>query len=264
MSTFQAYLPEKKSNFVGRNDYINRIDQNFNEHTFLIIKAFGGTGKSSLALEFAHRSNYVCRWFDSDSLAKLDLDYRGFAEELGVEDTINQNIHQVIHQVNAKLSDFKSSIYFIFDNLEDYGYLKIFTERLPINIKVIITTRNELGFGNRENSNIDLEPFNIDEARDYIKINLGEKVSDEHMNKILDITKSTENQVLPIKIEMIVSYIKENEGANIETQLNNLIKNDYANKKIEEVLLHDIKFGFPEAFEILHYCSMLNPDFIDN
>ena len=246
--TFPTYLPERKSSFVGRNDYINKIDQNFNEQTFLIIKAFGGTVKSSLALEFAHRCNNVCRWFDSDSLAKLEMDYRGFAEELGVEDTINQNIHQVVYLVNAKLSDFKSSVYFIFDNLEDYGHLKIFTEKLPPNIKVIITTRNELGFGKRENLNIDLEPFNIDEARDYIKINLGEKVSDEHIEKILDITKSTENQVLPIKIEKVVSYFTYFESRNVETLLQNLIRNDYANNKVEFVLLHDLKINSPEAF----------------
>ena len=107
MYNFQVYLPEKKFDFVGREAYLKDIDLNLEKSQILTIVAFAGTGKSTLALEYAYAVNenhkYQPKWFSSDSNDKLEIEYKNFALELNIV-TSNQKIEDIIKLLNLKLN----------------------------------------------------------------------------------------------------------------------------------------------------------------
>ena len=55
MASFENEFPTKKKIFVGREGYLSKITELFESKPIVAISAFGGTGKSTLALEYCHR-----------------------------------------------------------------------------------------------------------------------------------------------------------------------------------------------------------------
>ena len=132
---------------------------------------------------------------------------------------------------------------------------------MPKNVKVLITTRNQI----REDriKMVELDPFSLDEAIEYINLNLKERdLNEDRINKIIDMVKTSANEILPIKIERIICHLDVYFTIDIDESINKINQANYHNNKVEDVLFFNIKIDSPEAFMILQYCSLLNPDFI--
>jgi tetratricopeptide (TPR) repeat protein len=74
--------------------------------------------------------------------------------------------------------------------------------------------------------------------------------------------KTSANEILPIKIERIICHLDVYFTIDIDESINKINQANYHNNKVEDVLFFNIKIDSPEAFMILQYCSLLNPDFI--
>ena len=114
---FPTYLPDRPYKFVGREDYIMVISQIFNSTKMVAISAFGGTGKSTLTLEYSHRllennKNSYIRWFNSGSRLKFELDLRHFAQELDVN-TDEVDMNDIKWDLYKQLKEFQSDILFV-------------------------------------------------------------------------------------------------------------------------------------------------------
>lgn len=267
MTNFPKYLPERRLDFVSRDNDLQKINELLKENQTVAISAFGGTGKSTLALEYYHRileknENFHVRWLNADSLSKFDLDYREFAKSLNIA-TNAANIKDIKIQFDLKLTEFGEDIHLVLDNMENYQeLLKTYLNNLPKNVKLLLTTRDDLRF-HQEIKKIDLQPFNIAEAKAYVELNLKTKITDEQQIKIVDIAKANTNEILPLKIELVVAYIKEYiRKFDIDKLLSNLTNAGYHNDKVEHMLFHKVTQDFPDAFRLLQYSSFLDPDFM--
>lgn len=271
MTKFPTYYPtsklnkqEKPINFIYRLNYLKKIDDLFKKSQIVSLSNFGGVGKTTLALEFCKnqttkdKASYI-RWFDSKH---FKTEYKQFAQLLEIE--INDKDDQyIIDNINKKLKQYTKNIYFIFDNLEKFDLINDCIKCLPKNVKILITTRNQ-STSNQINqiSKINVEPFNLSESVDYIKNNLKITFNDYIISTILEIAKSSENCILPIKLEKIVSYINSYCVREIENLLNMLLKNHYIGDEIEVTLFLQLKLDEDGSLEMLQYFSFLNPDFI--
>ena len=260
---FPSYLPEIRNDFVGRENELENLDFHFKNNQIVALSAFAGTGKSTLALEYSYRAkkkeNILVRWFNADSIEKFEVDYKNFADLIDIK-VAKKNINYIIQKLNFQLEVSGLKTLFVFDNLEEMSYVKSFLNGLPLNVKILITTRNQL-YDNLLVT-LNLEPFDLNEAQTYVNKNLKDRIDAKQMNRIIQMSKSNTNQVLPIKIERVIFYIKENFISNIDTLLDNIQFYDYHNNRVEFMLLFEIRIQYPEAFLILQYCSFLNPDFI--
>ena len=260
MASFTSNLPARLNDFVGRENYINKIGHIFINNQIIAITSFGGTGKSALAFEYAHRvsNKYITRVFNCDTKENFKTDLEDL---LDLKDSTNKDINDLIKLFSKKLKESKENILFIYQNLDKYDDLKfLFMDELPSNLKILITTRNQIN--DDKISKIYLEPFNIGDAREYLNKSLNNRLTNAQIEKILEISKSTENEILPVKIQLIVSYFKTYQEKSIDEALNDIIGANYHNNKIEYSLFVNLQVENPDAFLVLQYCSFLDLDLI--
>ena len=268
MNDFVNNLPDRQMDFISREVYLQKIHELFYSNQFLSISAFGGTGKSALALEFFYRyfpnlDNLHVRWFNSNSLKKFEMDYREFAQSLKI-DTDKKDINTIKIEVNNILNEISSkNVFFFLDNVENFSDInKNYFNNFNKNIRVLITSRNDFRDFPKI-AKINLEPFNLDEAKLFIHKSLSDSVNKVQTCKILEITKTKDNDILPLKLKFVVAYIVEFiKKKDINSILNSIINADYHSDKVYFTLFHLIQIEHPFAFKILHYCSLLDADFI--
>ena len=144
---FESDYPEKQKAFVGREEFLNKINHLFSSKQLIAIIAFGGTGKSTLALEFCHRLNEskhntaVIRWLNAASSDQFEEDFKKLAELLNI-DIENAKLDFIIRKVYSKLEELNKNFLFVFDNVEGYDDIKEFIRVLPSNLKILMTTRD--------------------------------------------------------------------------------------------------------------------------
>ena len=145
-------LLKREENFLGRKEIFQQIDYLFNEVKVKIIEIYGdsGTGKSSVALEYAYRfleNNNSAYWLKSDK-DNLEIEFEKLATILELK--IQIRIEKTIESLKKRLNYFSRKVLLIFDNCDNFlladSLAKLVFQK---NIHIIITNK-------RNNSNFSL------------------------------------------------------------------------------------------------------------
>jgi DNA-binding CsgD family transcriptional regulator len=254
-----SYMPELLAGheqFIGRDKELQLLTQNFVKNNIAIITGRAGVGKSSLAIQFGKRQkdDMIVRFFDADSISKINEKYRELASELNIN-TNQQNKDFIMKLVNNKLENLNYKLLFIFDNVDRYEDIKEYVANLPSNVKVLITTRKPELIADKVN--ITLKEFSISDAEKYIYQGLKRRnLSGENIKALVK-----NSSTLPYDLKCIVAYLLDNPTID-SLAVSKEIGNEIQDRLFEQFALNnseDAKLGW----KILQYAAYLDPDFID-
>ena len=134
--------------FVGRQDYLLKMNRDFRENNVVILSGLSGIGKSALAGKFCHwhksRGSFPggIVWIDLRLGEEVKLDYETVLEKIALALNISkENIINRLRSMPALL---------IFDSYEEIrkdNKLANFLVKLPTNSKAILTSIKPVDFG---------------------------------------------------------------------------------------------------------------------
>jgi tetratricopeptide (TPR) repeat protein len=135
---------------------------------------------------------------------------------------------------------------------------------LATNVKFLITTRNSNLIEGLDSIKIDM--FNENEAKEFIEQNLIKKVLNLEQWKKLNALITFENEVLPLKLDLTISYInkeliKSNEFDEILDEVKQRSTQSDKLVEVEDYLFEDL-FKDDKYKNFLVYCSYFKPDCI--
>lgn len=236
----------------------------------VVLCSYAGTGKSTVANEFAYRfikQNYCfAYWMKSDE-KNLDTEYENFARQLNLLDS-NQNREVLIQNVNTKIQNLDSRvrILFIFDNCDNYEIVENYIKNMPKNTIIILTTRDKSFETNDSNSFIiNLDSFNENESIEFMKKSFKEKalkLDDNDFRELLKLSK-LDAKIRPYVLNKLVALIKYK---SVLMPLKEFIKTHKSNQvnelNVDENELFDLLYNDSSLWNILKFSAFLDPDFI--
>ncbi len=134
-----SFLPSKTLNFVGREKFMNEIESALESGKIVIISSFAGTGKSTLANEYAYRflipNNNLVYWFKSDE-NNLNNEFINFAEKnlnIFLIDQQKNDRNIIINKINTRIRSAKNEkVVFVFDDCENYENIKDYLQMIDV------------------------------------------------------------------------------------------------------------------------------------
>ena len=205
--TYGIQIPRKISNFVGRVHDISLILQNAEQGKVIVIKGIGGSGKTSLAIEAAHRLKDFfidgIFWFRMDTITVHDV-LRELAQTFNL-DYKEENRFIQAAKVRSFLTNKK--ILLILDNVDDFESIE---ELFPNSstCSVILTTRHTNSFSNSINTEITMNQFSPQEAHMLFEKILSEEFSRKFQVKLNKLAKSCDFSPLGIHVLAKAIYHK--------------------------------------------------------
>ena len=266
INTLSDYLPTLSSkSYIEREDLTEIIRNELRINQGVILKGCQGVGKSTVAKEFGHSMrkihNSIIRFFDADSFDKIKDEYLKIAIELEICPSDCTDTPFIISSFyNFIKTKIKDNMYFIFDNAIDFNDIKIFTDKLPGQVKLIITT-TDLNLKVNNFKDLPIKPFNREECikffRKSLKKNRLALLADEE-SLIQSLLK--EDVILPVILKTVASYLNDNEMLKIQDYVNDL-KNNPEDHKEFNILFRGLN-ETPDAFFLLKHISYLHSSFI--
>jgi len=249
-------VPRGKIDHFIRENILNQLNTTLKNNQCAAIVGVAGTGKSSIALQYAHTKkdeNMIVRWIESDSTEKLKFAYHNFAVELGIK-VENTDMTRIIKEVNAKLGD---NFFLVFDNVEKYDDIQQYLSNLPIHVKAIITTKDHnINNQNEKITRILLKEFDENEAKQYLKSCFGNRFAEQDIDKLIK-----RNGRLPLKLSQTVAYFDEEKLSDInEYSQNQANANQSPADRLLGLLMKDEK---DISWKILQYAARLDADCVN-
>ena len=262
-------LIARNPRFSGRVKKLEELGDLLNECYTVTLVGTGGAGKSSLALEYAHRNIKKYKdavwWMDAEtdkSLEKSAIEFvRGVMPELFP--TLDTEMKpEDARKYMLDWFDKHHSYLIIYDNAEDK---QVLSKYLPRNIKkkgyALITTRNDhLDIGTK----LPLDVFSKEEAAKFLADRLELRITPEIR------TLATQLGCLPLALEQAASYIKERQKTVKEylalldkTGLRPLEKyqpSDYKYVITSTWSVSIDKIAVRQAKDLLYWCSYMVPE----
>lgn len=236
-------MPDRISNFIGSQKYLDQISNAINEKNKKIIilsSLFGGSGGIANQFGYQFKSNGYVYWIRSD------LDFKEFANDIGIQSKDGYNIAIEIKRRLAKIKNFK--ILFILDNFDNDKTKNEFIIELSClsNVYFLITTKSsdkikEI-YSESESISLDELTFNKTETKEFIKVNLSKS-----MNNELESNQITESS--PYVLNKMIAYKKLNNNSNLF---------DYK----QDDLFNHLLIKNKTMWEFLQICSFFNSDYI--
>jgi hypothetical protein len=258
------------ANFIGRETNLKQLEALSNDR-ICVIYGYKGSGKTTLARKYAQdilkNANNIVIWFNNansiESVYKQYSDIIEFDLEIKVSQKFKGSDLARIIKNNIKPS---MQYALVFDNAEEWSWLKVYFENLPDNVKVILTTANEEIV--KENiSNLiknKVESFDLQEAVDFLRKTLSEKLLKKYdQNELESFLMSMcsipgdKFEISPYKLEKITTIINNDEYTLDECRKS--IKLDQIEDYLFKKLIDENKLT---AIELLKLCSFLNPELI--
>ena len=257
-------------NIITREKVFQEIGNILSKEQCVIISAFAGTGKTTLAIDYGGKqrdeAKKIVRFINADSADKVLETYQKLAEELGINIKDETEESVVISLVNKKIANLKPFTLFIFDNVEKYKDIEPYLNGI-INIskdkaQVIITTKDKNLHGDlklHKDLNVELEPFSKKEARLYLEQSLGNRLNNQDIYKLVE-EFGSKDAASPYRLSKAVAYVKENKLLKVNDYIN-YFKNS-KDDHIETILLLQLLEKSPLTWQILQYSTHLDLDFI--
>jgi tetratricopeptide (TPR) repeat protein len=268
--------------FIGRIRILEQIREEMKTKQIVVLAAFGGTGKSTLANEFGYRyaentdshDDRVPILLHCETRDKVYDDLKKIATLLDIDISNKEIAEKLVFHVRAKLTKLDQSFLFILDNVEKYedieAFLKEFGQFKSDKCKFLMTTRDKnilenKSFKDDQKSTLTIDSFNLDEAREYVHKYLGKikHLSDEEREKVISVAKY-EHKILPLKLKLTVNYINDN-LVDYEC-LNDCVKfirtQSSARKEVEVESYLFKALSKTKSLSILAYCAYLDADTI--
>ena len=263
--TMKTFLPSQEyKQFIGRSGDFTKIHKN----PRVIISAVSGTGKTTLAREFAeiNKKDYKnVQWILSDTGDKVKEKYFEILKE------INNNAHglikqkQLIQSVHDYIDERRDEKFlFVFDNVEQIDDIKPYIDDLLNceNVKVIITTKKSLDDFSllRQFEPIKLSEFNEDEAIKFLQANMNGRISEENLRNLVEIIGRVPyrlNRFIKLrhddeyKFEKLDTFVDIYKKKFLDSKL--MFTNWISSDKLEE----------KRMWQILLLVSRIEPDFCD-
>jgi hypothetical protein len=259
----------RNPNFTGREKMLTDLHDNLNSgHASKWIQALtglGGTGKTSLAREYAYRykAEYDRVWWvRASELATLMMDYTDFAKELDLPQKDSPDKNAIVNAVKHWLEQNQKWL-LIFDNAQEPDVVKEFLPQGGGG-HVIITSRNPnwASVAHRR----DVEVFKPKEAVEFVlkRTSKNDKASAKSL--------AEETGFLPLALEQAGAYIEET-GILLSDYLIRFKKHrktalergrpaDYPDTVATtwEISFQAVKEKLPASADLLNLCAFLAPD----
>ena len=242
--SFSHNLSNRNSYFISKEDYIDKITDLFNRNQrTVLINSDSGNGKSSLALEYGHRFIEKNKENNHVYWLKLTSDYmfielKVLADKFGIE-VLKQNEEELIIEIKDKLFYFHKKILFIFDNLDDLDYVKLFIELLNEQSNIFILIKKKMKKITNEE---------LDDLIALYKLNSKKYTNPLVLNSMIGYINYKTKSV--VKIGKVLEKLKNDSKETIQKE------NDLENITID-LILNDEKIN-----NIIKITTVLDPDFI--
>ncbi|CAF0870674.1 unnamed protein product [Brachionus calyciflorus] len=250
--------------YVDRSSLINQINIHFEENNCVLIHGLAGTGKTTLAKEYAFRNlgNKDCcvRFFECADDVLFKNNYIEFVESLtniNIENLFMMTKDQLVNITNKRLLETNTLYLFIFDNVDNINIIIdfisfMFTQQ---NIKIIFTTGNKNLIPNYYDINLKkiyIEFFNVVEATEYLTIFQDDLMDDIYETIYQFISK--EGFILAKKLEVAIKFIVNEFIWDLE-EVEKILSSEKCLDYLINRLTHDQR-------QVLEYISLLQPDSI--
>lgn len=273
---FPNNLPKKEQITVKREDLIKKIDDLFQDNNLVAISAPKDGGKTVLACEYGRKIQKASplklnvKWFSASDKELLMNDYQNFVEKVGIEDQ-ELELKEKVELVNNRIVKDNKEMTFIFDNVKNYSDIAKYLPNLEIEnsgIKVLVTTRNQKLLSKLlpKSSSVTLRSFNKNEAKEYAKQFLGERVNEEAIANIMKVISAETGQILPGKLCHDMKFLNNNRMLTVEECLEKYKDSQveqYLNEFFDDVVGDNVNLPEKElAHEIMKYSIFLDAEFI--
>lgn len=266
-----SFVYEKNNYFIEPRGIFGKIDNILNKNQYVIITGSPGVGKSSCASEYTRRvvsnsknNNLIIRSLSASTNSSIYNQYLEIAREHGQIDVDKLSKELVIKKVHSYLANI-GKVILVFDNVDNYDNVTEYLKNMPLNIKLIITSRNNsLPKSLNNNYQVKLAPFTKSESIKYLKLVLEDRVksgqvSDTELNKFVEELGSPD-WAMAYKLDKVAAWFKEKQQAGIDEYVKKHKSGEEEGG--ESALLFDLLKDSPRAWEIMQYASYLDPDFI--
>ncbi|RDW58409.1 hypothetical protein BP5796_12339 [Coleophoma crateriformis] len=229
--------------FTGRNNILEQLHLRLNDlerHPFVAIYGLGGSGKSAIAIEFAHQvrdgnSSYAIFWVSAFSTKRLAESFRDIAKVLQIPGADDQT-QDMLDPVRRKLSGENQGRWLmIIDNVDDENVLyakdatrgnKRMYDYLPRSRRgmILCTTRTKkIAVKLAPGDFLSLPQMDATEARQLLTNSLKGQEDIEQGQLIQDLLQSL--TWLPLAIVQAVAFMNEN-GTSVSRYLEILRETD--------------------------------------
>jgi energy-coupling factor transporter ATP-binding protein EcfA2 len=212
--------------FIGRTQMLEQIKEELKTKQIVVLAANEGTGKSTLANEFAYKyaesretnDDRVSVLVHCETRDKVFDKLKKIALHLKIDTSKREIVEKLFYHVRCALNELDQTFLFILDNVEMYEDIAEFLKEFSKceKCKFLMTTRDKNVLRDFEVDKkkciLTLDPFDVDEAKDFVQINLDQikKLSNTEIVNVISLVIDDEHKILPLKLKLIVNYINDN------------------------------------------------------
>ena len=237
-------------NFVGRTEELICLHKVLQEEGSVSVSGMGGIGKTELVIHYAQmfQEHYsACYWFSLADGSLADLLLRKALPYLAMPERV-LNLDDIYEQVQwcwLNWHPTEGEILIILDDVRSINDIPKQAMPISTRFKIILTTRKKnLSLSFRE---LNLSLFQEDKSIELLKSIVGEERINKEINSAREICRYI--GYLPLAIELIAAYLKEDEILSIDQYLKELSLNDRSSSDEMLESLH-VERGIISSFDL--------------
>ncbi len=200
----------------------------------VLLTGMPGVGKTSCAIEYILKKKKNgeitnCFYFNSDQVFKIQNLIISFCKQLNLTKP-RDSIETRIKSFTNYLKKTNKKIILFFDNVDDFEALKKIIDYKAINKPTILTSTFKL---KNEKDFIEINKFNQEESKKYLKLKLPHLINDDVDRIVNDI--KVNDQCLTYKLVLIASLMYNDETLTVSELIRMNIKDEYMKQMLTRI-----------------------------